>query len=98
MSGRKNELESERNSIVYFIEEIVREKKTVFMEAFQKVDQDIRKTFSQVSGGSAYLQMENEDDVFSGGLMYLVQFPGKPPRESTALSGGEKTMAPQYFC
>lgn len=97
MSGRKNELESERNSIVYFIEEIVREKKTVFMEAFQKVDQDIRKTFSQVSGGSAYLQMENEEDVFSGGLMYLVQFPGKPPRESTALSGGEKTMAATIF-
>ncbi|MGB8448753.1 MAG: chromosome segregation SMC family protein [Nitrososphaeraceae archaeon] len=97
MSGRKNELESERNSIVYFIEEIVREKKTVFMEAFQKVDQDIRKTFSQVSGGGAYLQMENEEDVFSGGLMYLVQFPGKPPRESTALSGGEKTMAATIF-
>jgi chromosome segregation protein len=97
MSGRKNELESERNSIVYFIEEIVREKKTVFMEAFQKVDQDIRKTFSQVSEGSAYLQMENEEDVFSGGLMYLVQFPGKPPRESTALSGGEKTMAATIF-
>ncbi len=97
MSGRKNELESERNSIVYFIEEIVREKETVFMEAFQKVDQDIRKTFSQVSGGSAYLQMENEEDVFSGGLMYLVQFPGKPPRESTALSGGEKTMAATIF-
>lgn len=97
MSGRKNELESERNSIVYFIEEIVREKKTVFMEAFQKVDQDIRKTFSQVSGGNAYLQMENEEDVFSGGLMYLVQFPGKPPRESTALSGGEKTMAATIF-
>ncbi len=97
MSGRKNELESERNSIVYFIEEIVREKETVFMEAFQKVDQDIRKTFSQVSGGSAYLQMENEEDVFSGGLMYLVQFPEKPPRESTALSGGEKTMAATIF-
>ena len=97
MSGRKNELESERNSIVFFIEEIVREKKTVFMEAFQKVDQDIRETFSQVSGGSAYLQLENEEDVFSGGLMYLVQFPGKPPRESTALSGGEKTMAATIF-
>ncbi len=97
MSGRKNELESERNSIVFFIEEIVGEKKTVFMEAFQKVDKDIRKTFSEVTGGTAYLQMENEEDVFSGGLMYLVQFPGKHPRESTALSGGEKTMAATIF-
>jgi chromosome segregation protein len=97
MSARKNELESERNSIVLFIEEIIKEKRTVFMEAFQKVDEDIRKTFSDVSGANAYLQLENPDDVFSGGIMYLVQFPGKPARESTALSGGEKTMAATIF-
>jgi chromosome segregation protein len=97
MSARKNELESERNSIVLFIEEIIKEKRTVFMEAFQKVDEDIRKTFSEVSGANAYLQLENPDDVFSGGIMYLVQFPGKPARESTALSGGEKTMAATIF-
>lgn len=97
MSSKKNELESERNSIVSFIEEIIKEKRTVFMEAFQKVDQDIRKTFSEVSGANAYLQLENPEDVFSGGIMYLVQFPGKPARESTSLSGGEKTMAATIF-
>ncbi len=97
MSSRKNELESERNSIVLFIEEIIKEKRTVFMESFQKVDEDIRKTFSEVSGANAYLQLENPEDVFSGGIMYLVQFPGKPARESTSLSGGEKTMAATIF-
>jgi chromosome segregation protein len=97
MSARKNELESERNSIVLFIEEIVSEKKTVFMQAFDKVNEDIKKTFSEVSEANAYLQLENQEDVFAGGLMYLVQFPGKPARESTALSGGEKTMAATIF-
>jgi chromosome segregation protein len=43
------------------------------VDAFKKVDDDIRKTFAEVSGGSAYLQIENED-IFSGGLVYLVQF------------------------
>ena len=97
MSTRKNELESERNSIVRFIEEIVSEKKTVFMQAFEKVNEDIKKTFSEVSGANAFLQLDNQEDVFSGGLMYLVQFPGKPARESTSLSGGEKTMAATIF-
>jgi chromosome segregation protein len=97
MSTRKNELESERNSIVLFIEEIVSEKKTVFMQAFEKVNEDIKKTFLEVSGANAYLQLENQEDVFTGGLMYLVQFPGKPARESTSLSGGEKTMAATIF-
>ena len=96
MSSRKNYLESERNSIVIFINEIDKEKKDVFMDAFKKVDDDIRKTFAEIAGGSAYLQIEN-DDVFSGGLAYLVQFQGKPARESTALSGGEKTMAATVF-
>ena len=96
MSSRKNYLESERNSIVIFINEIDKEKKDVFMDAFKKVDDDIRKTFAEIADGSAYLQIENED-IFSGGLAYLVQFQGKPPRESTALSGGEKTMAATVF-
>ena len=96
MSSRKNYLENERNAIVLFINEIDKEKKDVFMDAYKKVDDDIRKTFAEISGGSAYLQIEN-DDIFSGGLAYLVQFQGKPARESTALSGGEKTMAATVF-
>ena len=97
MSSRKNELEMERNSIILFIEEIVKEKETVFMDAFKKVDTDIRKTFSELTGGQAWLEIENSEDIFSSGIMLMVQFPGKPGRESTALSGGEKTMAATIF-
>jgi chromosome segregation protein len=99
VSTRKNHLEEERNSIVLFVEEIDKEKKDVFMEAFKKVDTNLRKTFSEVTGhgGQAWLEIENSDDVFSSGIMLMVQFPGKPARESTALSGGEKTMAGTIF-
>jgi chromosome segregation protein len=98
MSTRRNQLESEHNSIVAFIEQIVREKEKVFMEAFQKVDSDIRLTFEKMTGGSAWLEIENREDIFSSGVMLLVQFPGKTvPRESTTLSGGEKTIAATVF-
>ena len=99
MSTRKNHLEEERNSIVLFIEEIDKEKKNVFMESFKKVDTNLRKTFSEVAGegSQAWLEIENFEDVFSSGIMLMVQFPGKPARESTALSGGEKTMAGTIF-
>ena len=99
MSTRKNHLEQERNSIVLFVEEIDKEKKNVFIEAFKKVDTNLRKTFSEVAGegGQAWLEIENIEDVFSEGIMLMVQFPGKPARESTALSGGEKTMAGTIF-
>jgi chromosome segregation protein len=97
MSKKRNLLEKERHSIVRFIEEIVTEKKEVFMEAFEKVDNNLRQTFSEVIGGTAWLEVENIEDEFSGGIMLMVQFQGKPGRESTALSGGEKTMAAIIF-
>jgi chromosome segregation protein len=98
MSTRRNQLESERNSIVSFIEQIVKEKEKVFMEAFQRIDSDIRSTFERMTGGAAWLEIENPADIFSSGVMLLVRFPGKNvPRESTALSGGEKTIAATVF-
>jgi chromosome segregation protein len=99
MSARKNQLESERNSIVRFIEDIEKEKKQIFMDAFQKVDKDVRYIFSTMTAGtgSAWLEIENPDDVFASGLAFLAQFPSKPARESTGLSGGEKTMAATTF-
>jgi chromosome segregation protein len=98
MSTRRNQLESEHNSIISFLEQIVKEKEKVFMEAFQRVDSDIRGTFEKMTGGLAWLEIENPADIFSSGVMLLVRFPNKNvPRESTALSGGEKTIAATVF-
>jgi chromosome segregation protein len=97
MSERRNELEIERNSIVEFIEEIAKERSQLFDDAFSKVDQNIRQTFAEVTGsGSAWLEIENPVEETSG-IMLVVQFPDKPRRESTSLSGGEKTMAATIF-
>jgi chromosome segregation protein len=97
MSNRKNDLEKERNSIVVFIEEIYKEKKNLFMDAFLKINKDINFIFSRIIGGNAWLEIENEEDIFSKGIRLTVQFPEKPRRDSTALSGGEKTMAATIF-
>ena len=97
MSSKKNQLEEERNSIVRFIEETGKEKEMVFTNAFNKVNEDIRKTFSEVTGGNAWLDLEDKENIFSEGILLMVQFPSKQVRESTALSGGEKTMAAIVF-
>lgn len=97
LSDKRNQLEEERNSIVGFIEEIAKEKENQFIDAFRKVDEDIRKTFSDITGGNAWLELENPENIFSGGILLMVQFPNKPARESTSLSGGEKTMAAIVF-
>ena len=97
MSDRKNELEEERNAIVRFIEEIDKDKRQTFLEAFDRVDKEIREAFHTMTGGEAWLELQNEDDIFNSGISYLIQFPNKPKRESTSISGGEKTLAAIVF-
>ncbi|MDH3793942.1 MAG: chromosome segregation protein SMC [Nitrosopumilus sp.] len=97
MSTRKNSLEAERNSIVKFIEDIEKDKRQTFLDAFDKVDKEIRLIFNKMTDGNAWLELQNEDDIFNSGISYLIQFPNKPKRESTSISGGEKTLAAIVF-
>ena len=75
MSSKKNQLEEERNSIVRFIEETGKEKEMVFTNAFKKVNEDIKKNISEVTGGNGWLDLEDKENVFSGGIFLMVQFP-----------------------
>jgi len=97
MSTRKNSLEAERNSIVKFIEGIEKDKRQTFLNAFDLVDKEIRLIFNKMTGGNAWLELQNEDDIFNSGISYLIQFQNKPKRESTSISGGEKTLAAIVF-
>ncbi len=97
MSTRKNSLEEERNSIVKFIEGIEKDKRQNFLNAFDIVDKEIRLIFNKMTGGNAWLELQNEDDIFNSGISYLIQFRNKPKRESTSISGGEKTLAAIVF-
>ena len=97
MSVRKNSLEEERNSIVKFIEDVEKDKRQTFLDAFDKVDKEIRLIFNKMTDGNAWLELQNEDDIFNSGISYLIQFPNKPKRESTSISGGEKTLAAIVF-
>ena len=97
MSERKNKLEMERNKIVAFIEGVEKDKRQTYLDAFDIVDTEIRSIFSKMSGGNAWLELEDEDDIFASGIRYMVQFPEKQKRVSTSLSGGEKTLAAIVF-
>jgi len=96
-SNRKNELEEERNAVVSFIESIEKDKRQTFLDAFDTVDKEIREIFTKMTGGNAWLELENEDDIFNAGISYFIQFLNKPKRESTSISGGEKTLAAVVF-
>src|SRR3990172_195491 len=62
------EKDKERNSIVKFIESIEKDKRQTFLDAFDIVDKEIRVIFSKMTGGNAWLELENEDDIFSSSI------------------------------
>jgi chromosome segregation protein len=98
LSFRQNELEIEKEAILKFIEEIERRKKEAFMNAFNSVNENVRKFFSQLTGGGeGYLKLQNSEDPFAGGIDIFVQFPGKTSRLVAGASGGEKSVTAVAF-
>jgi len=92
-SSRIAELEAERQEILRFIEWIESEKKRIFMETFNRVAESFEHYFSRLTGGRGWLRLENPDNPFEGGIEMILAFPGKQPRNSRAVSGGEKSVA-----
>ncbi|KAL0676836.1 hypothetical protein Bca4012_004817 [Brassica carinata] len=72
----------------------------LFMEAFNHISSIIDKIYKQLTksnthplGGTAYLNLENEDDPFLQGIEYTTMPPTKRFRDMEQLSGGEETVA-----
>ncbi|KAJ4726889.1 Structural maintenance of chromosomes protein [Melia azedarach] len=72
----------------------------LFMEAFNHISSNIDKIYKQLTksnthplGGTAYLNLENEDEPFLHGIKYTAMPPTKRFRDMEQLSGGEKTVA-----
>jgi chromosome segregation protein len=92
LSHRINELEQERNSIVRFIESIDSEKRKVFANAFETINTEFGVTFKTLTNGDAWLELENKEEIFTGGIYMMASFRGKPAWESSSMSGGEKSV------
>ena len=98
LSLRRNEVEEEKISILNFMEEIEQKKRSTFVDAYSKINTGFKYFFSRLTGGgSGWLELENPEDPFSGGLDIYVQFPEKSARLVSGASGGEKSVAAVAF-
>jgi len=65
-----------------------------FRETFDLVDEHFRSIYPKlVGGGSARLELTDEEDLLTTGVEIAVQPPGKRVQSLSLLSGGEKAMA-----
>ena len=76
----------------------------MFMKAFDHISKGIDEIYKELTkslthplGGTAYLNLENEDEPFLHGIKYTAMPPTKRFRDIEQLSGGEKTVA-NWLC
>lgn len=76
------------------------ERVDLFMECFNFVAGEIDGIYKQLTksaqqplGGTAFLNVENEDEPFESGLKFSAMPPSKRFRDIESLSGGEKSVA-----
>jgi chromosome segregation protein len=80
------------------VEEITSKKKERFFEVYDEVNKNFKEIYGQLSeGGEAELLLENEENVFEGGLTIKARPHGKKVLRLAALSGGEKSIASLGF-
>lgn len=88
-----NTLEKEKIEIMKIIEEIDKKKLRSFMKTFRAMNELFTRNFSRLyTKGVAYLEIENQEDVFSGGINIVVRLAKGKYFDVTSLSGGEQTL------
>lgn len=88
-----DKLEGEKQEILKIISEIDKKKRQVFMQTFNTINKYFSENYSMLSDkGTAFLELENKEDIFSGGVNIVIKVARGKYIESEALSGGEKVL------
>jgi len=86
-------LEKEKEEIMKIITEIDKKKKRTFMKTFKAINTLFSENFARLSAkGRAYLEIENKEDMFDGGVEIVVKMAKGKFFDVHSLSGGEQTM------
>ena len=86
-------LNKEKEDILNIIAEIDRRKKREFMKVFRGVNEIFTSNFSKLyTKGTAYLEVENKQDIFAGGVDIVVRLAKGKYFDVSSLSGGEQTL------
>lgn len=88
-----NVLSKEKEDILNIIAEIDAKKKRTFMKTFNGINEIFSSNFSRLSTkGQAFLEVENEESIFEGGVNIVIKMGKGKYFDVTSLSGGEQTL------
>jgi len=95
---KKEKLKIEKEDVLNMMHEIDGKKQYSFMKTFKVLQQNFQQCYSQLTAkGEAFLEIENKENVFEGGVDIKVRLIGNRYLDIKSLSGGEKTLAALAF-
>ncbi len=97
LSGKLTTLQEERTELLLRIENFTTLRQQAFQEAFDVVNRNFSEIFAQLSDGDGYLQLDDPQAPFNGGLNLVAHPKGKPVRRLASMSGGEKSLTALSF-
>ena len=97
LSEKLATLEAERTELLLRVENFTTLRFRAFKEAFDAINQNFQIIFAELSDGDGYLQLDDPEDPFNGGLNLVAHPKGKPVQRLASMSGGEKSLTALSF-
>lgn len=95
---KTEKLKFEKEDVLKLMAEVEGKKKDLFMKTYKVIANNFRTIFNSLSTkGDAYVEIENEDDLFNSGVDIKVKIASNKFLDLKSLSGGEKSMAALAF-
>ena len=93
LTDQRNDVEKAKSDLEGIIEEITGQMTVIFAEQFKLLSESFQTTFTELfGGGTARLELEDENDILGCGIEIKAQPPGKTLKTISLLSGGEKAF------
>ena len=93
LTDQRNDVEKAKGELEGIIEEITGQMTVIFAEQFKLLSESFQETFTELfGGGTAKLELEDENDILGCGIEIKAQPPGKTLKTISLLSGGEKAF------
>ncbi|MEE0970042.1 MAG: chromosome segregation protein SMC, partial [Clostridia bacterium] len=93
MASQIKDLGDAKEELMSIIGKLEREMKNSFTDAFNDINENFKRTFSELfGGGSAEILLTDPDDVLNSGIEIKAAPPGKIIKSLMQLSGGEQAF------
>lgn len=90
---QQEDLVNSKKELEEMIRKINKTTEEMFMETFNKVNENFQVMFKKLFGGGiAELKLMDAEDALDSGIEIVARPPGKKPQTISLLSGGERTM------